>query len=144
TAYQEVVHEEFETPLSAEHLSQLRHHFFHRRRGTDLSTVPESLRTMLRGYAEAFSGPRFTNLYRRWLAAGDAVLAPSPTTIREALAAGRGHVEDVVLPHSYDHLVPLVDQRRSRAHRQRNGGQRGEQRGAQPPHIVNPVLNPVP
>jgi hypothetical protein len=143
-AYETVIQEEFQQPLSAAHLSQLRHHFFHRRRGTDLSTVPESLRTTLSGYADAFGGPRFTNLYRRWLAAGDAVLMPGPMTIQEALASGRGHVEDVVLPHSYDHLVPLVDQRRSRGHRQRNGGQRGEQRGAQPAHSVNPLLNPGP
>jgi hypothetical protein len=103
-AYQTVIHEEFQQPLSAAHLTQLRHHFFHRRRGTDLNTVPESLGTMLRGYVEAFGGPRFTNLYRRWLAAGDAVLTPGPMTIQEALASGRGHVEDVVLSHSYDHL----------------------------------------
>ena len=35
-------------PRRQQHLSELRHHFFHRRRGTDLSTVPESLRTTLR------------------------------------------------------------------------------------------------
>jgi hypothetical protein len=143
-AYQAVVHEELKTPLSAEQLSQLRHHFFHRRRGTDLNAVPESLRTTLRRYAEAFSGPRFTHLYRRWLTAGDAVLTPNPVTIQEALALGRGHVENVLLPYSYHHLVPLVDQRRSRGYRPRSGGQRGEQRGAQPAHSVNPLLNPCP
>jgi hypothetical protein len=143
-AYQTVIHEEFEQPLPAAHLTQLRHHFFHRRRGTDLSTLPDSLRTTLRGYAEAFGGQRFTNLYRRWLTAGDAVLTPAPTTIPEALASGRGHVEDVVLQHSYDHLIPLVDRRRWRGQRQPSDGRRGEQRGAQPAHSVNPLLNPGP
>jgi hypothetical protein len=143
-AYQTVIKEEFQQPLSAAHLSQLRHHFFHRRRGTDLTAVPESLRTTLRGYAEAFSGPRFANLYRRWLAAGDGVLTSGSAAISEALASGRGHVQEVVLPHAYDHLLPLVDQRRSRGHRQPTNGHRGEQRGAQPAHSVNPLLNPGP
>jgi hypothetical protein len=146
-AYQTVIQEELQQPLSAAHLSELRHHFFHRRRGTDLRSVPEPLRTTLRRYAKAFSGPRFTNLYRRWLAADDAVLKPGPTSSREALASGRGQVEDVVLPHSYDHLVPLVNQRRltgSTGDRQRRDRRKEEQRGAQPAHSVNPLLNPVP
>jgi hypothetical protein len=143
-AYDTVVQEEFQQPLSAERLSELRHHFFHRRRATDLSTVPESLGSRLRGYAEAFSGPRFTSLYRRWLAAGDTALTPGSMTIPEALASGRGHVECVVLPHSYDHLLPLVDKRGSSGPPQRRSGRRGAQRGAQTAHTVNPLLNPGP
>jgi hypothetical protein len=140
TAYQTVTSEELEHPLSAEHLRELRHYFFHRRRGTDLSGLPEPLRGTLRRYADAFSSPRFTHLYRRWLVADDAVLAPGSTTIPEALASGRGHVEYVVLPNTYDHLLPLVDPRRSNRQRRRMNAQRG----AQPAHGVNPLVNPVP
>jgi hypothetical protein len=140
TAYQAVINEEFENPLSAENVTEVRHHFFHRRRGTDLHALAEPLRAKLSRYAEAFSGPRFTHLYRRWLAAGDAVLTPGSVAISEALASGRAHVEDVVLSHSYDHLLPLVDQREWRRHRRRTSEQRGEQAA----HGVNPLLNPAP
>jgi hypothetical protein len=140
TAYQAVTQEELETPLSAHNASELRHYFFHRRRGTDFRTLPEALRAKLGGYAETFSGPRFTHLYRRWLAAGDAVLTPGSPTIPEALATGRGHVEYVVLPYSYDHLLPLVDLRHSRRRRRRMREQRGEQAS----RSVNPLLNPAP
>jgi hypothetical protein len=139
-AYQTVIHEELENPLSAERMSELRHHFFHRRRGTDVQGLPEPLRSKLATYADVFSGPRFTHLYRRWVAAGDAVLAPGSSEISEALASGRAHVEEVVLPHSYDHLRPVVDQHRPRPHRRRKSEQRGEQRS----RGVNPFLNPAP
>jgi hypothetical protein len=142
-AYQTVIEEEFQQPLSADQLSQLRHHFFHRRRGTDLSTVPESLRTMLRGHAKAFGGPRFTHLYRRWLTADDAVLTPPPAAIAEALRSGHGHLEYVVLPHSYDHLSPWLTNV-ARGVTASEAGQRGEQRGAHSAHTVNPLLNPGP
>jgi len=140
TTYRAVVDEEFDSPLSAENVSELRHYFFHRRRGTDIQALAEALRAKLSRYAETFSGPRFTHLYRRWLTAGDAVLTPGSPAISEALASGRGHVEDVVLLHSYDHLLPLVDQRRQVRHRRRTTEQRGEQTS----RAVNPLLNPAP
>jgi hypothetical protein len=140
TAYQAVVHEEFDSPLSAENVPELRHYFFHRRRCTDLRALPDPLRAKLNRYAEAFSGPRFTHLYRRWLAAGDAVLTPGSAAISEALASGRGHVEDVVLPHSYDHLLPLVERRRAR----RQMGGRKNRGGDRRSRDVNPLLNPAP
>jgi hypothetical protein len=118
-AYQAVVHEEFESPLSAENVSELQHYFFHRRRGTDFNALPEALGGKLSRYAKAFSGPRFTHLYRRWLTVGEAVLSPGSATIPDALTAGRGRVEYIVLSHSYDHLLPLVDQRRSKHSRPR-------------------------
>jgi hypothetical protein len=55
--------------------------------------------------------PRFDALYSRWLRQGDAVFeGPSSSIIAEALGDGRGRVEALVLPHSYRHLSPLVDQ----------------------------------
>ena len=61
-----------------------------------------------------FAGPRFTYLYRRWLTENDAALVPLSPSIPEALASGRARVQSVVLPHSYDHLSPLLTHRRSR------------------------------
>jgi hypothetical protein len=139
-AYQAVVHDELEDPLSEGNVSELRHYFFHRRRGTDFNALPDVLRAKLSRYAEAFSGPRFTHLYRRWLLAGDAVLAAQSATILDALTSRRGHVEQVVLEHSYDHLLPLVAQRRSDRSRPRLRDKRGDT----PSHSVNPLLNPAP
>jgi hypothetical protein len=64
-AYEMVVHEEFESPLGADATRELQHYFFHRRRGTDLATLPDALRERLTRYSEVYGGPRFTHLYRR-------------------------------------------------------------------------------
>ncbi|MBI4484891.1 MAG: hypothetical protein HY655_02665, partial [Acidobacteria bacterium] len=56
-------------------LANLKRYFFHRRRGTDPTTVPESLRAFLERCAQVFAGPRFALLYRRWLTDGDAALS---------------------------------------------------------------------
>jgi hypothetical protein len=42
-AYQTVVHEELESRLDADTIRELQHYFFHRRRGTDLTAIPENL-----------------------------------------------------------------------------------------------------
>ncbi len=79
TDYATVVHEELESPLQADTLYDLKRYFFHRRRGTDLSTIPEQLRAFLDRCAQVFTGPRFALLYRRWLTEDDAALtAVSP------------------------------------------------------------------
>ncbi len=49
TAYQTVVHEEFENPLSAETLAELRHHFFHRRRSACARRAASSKAQSIRG-----------------------------------------------------------------------------------------------
>jgi hypothetical protein len=139
-AYQTVVHEEFESPLQSDTINDLKRHFFHRRRGTDLNAIPEVLRPFLIRSANVFSGPRFTHLYRRWLTDQDAALKPISPTIREALAGGSGGVECVLLPHTYDHLSPLVSRRRTR----RRGLRKSEEKGDETPHNINPSLNPVP
>jgi hypothetical protein len=138
--YQTVAYEELESPLQAETIRELQHHFFHRRRGTDLNAIPEGLRAILRRYAEAFGGPRFTHLYRRWLTDEDGALVPISPVIPEALASGRAQIECVVLPHTYDHLSPLVNRRRAR----RRGRQQGEEKGDETLRSINPFLNPVP
>ena len=139
-AYQTVVHEELESLLQADTIYDLKRYFFHRRRGTDLNAIPEALRAFLCRCAQEFAGPRFSYLYRRWLTESDAALVPMSPVIHEALALGRAQVECVVLPHTYQHLSPLVSRRRTR----RNRLETWEERGDESPHSINPSLNPVP
>lgn len=130
--YETVVHEELESPLHADTIYDLKRYFFHRRRRTDPNAIPEALRAFLDRCAQAFAGPRFALLYRRWLTDGDDALSGATLMITEALASGRAHVECVVLPHTYQHLSPLVSRRRSRRRGVEEGEQRGEQTSPQP------------
>jgi hypothetical protein len=139
-SYEGVVHEELESPLLEQSINDLQRYFFHRRRGTDLNAIPPGLAAFLRRCAEAFAGPRFNHLYRRWLVNEDVAFKPVPPAIQEALASGRGRAECVVLPHTYEHLSPLVSRRRAR----RRSRHTWEEKGDETPHGVNPSLNPVP
>lgn len=139
-AYQTVVDEELKNPLNGENISELKRYFFHRRRGTDLEAIPEVLRAFLRRCTEVYGGPRFAHLYRRWLTEQDAAFTPLSPVIQEVIASGRGRVEYVLLPHSYEHLSPLVTCRRVR-HRRRP---RGDEGGDETPRSLNPSVNPAP
>jgi hypothetical protein len=107
-SYGGVVHEELLSPLLEQTINDLQRYFFHRRRGTDLNAIPAGLAAFLRRCAEAFAGPRFNHLYRRWLVNEDAAFKPVSPVIQEALASGRGRTECVVFPHTYEHLFPLL------------------------------------
>jgi hypothetical protein len=139
-AYQTVVSDELQNPLTAEAVYDLKRYFFHRRRGTDLAAIPEALRAFLRHCAEVFDGPRFTHLYRRWLTEQDSAFTPVSPVIQDAIAAGRGRVEFVLLSHSYDHLSPLVTARRV----PRRKHPTGDEKGDEAPRTVNPSVNPAP
>ena len=119
--YRAVVHEELEMPLKADTIYDLKRYFFHRRRGTDLNAIPEELRAFLVRAGQVFAAPRFRHLYKRWLIEEEAVFTPVSPAIPEALGAGRARIECVVLPHTYDHLSPLVARRdlRCRSPRQK-------------------------
>lgn len=57
----------------------------------------------------AFQAARYPVLYRAWLHDGERALAvASSRTISDALDAGVGRIEPLILPHSYGHLSPLV------------------------------------
>jgi hypothetical protein len=139
-SYQGVVHEELESPLQEQTINDLKHYFFHRRRGTDLNAIPAGLRDLLNRRAQVFADPRFNHLYRRWLVNADAAFKPVPPMIQQALASCRARVECVVLPHTYEHLSPLVSRRRAR----RRNRHKWEENGDETPHGINPSLNPVP
>jgi hypothetical protein len=75
-AQEPVVHEELGSRLHADTIRELQHYFFHRRWGTDLTTIPENLRAIITRYADVYGGPRLTHLYKRWLADKHAALTP--------------------------------------------------------------------
>jgi hypothetical protein len=116
--YDRAVHDELESRLDPQTLNDLRWYFFHCRRRTDWSEYKgpggDVVKARFARCAKAFAGPRFTRLYRRWLAEDDAVLTPVPTVVSEAFASGRAALDLRVLPHAYDHLSPLVSRRRSK------------------------------
>lgn len=136
-AYQTVIREELETPLQPATIRELKWYFEHRRAAVD--QAPHSLtRALLDRGLQVFSGPRFSLLYRRWLKHGDVVLdSLSSPLIAEALPAGTGDVQNVVLPHSYRHLAPLVDDAPSSPRRVEKALRRGNKEGNRPPHALN-------
>ena len=87
-----------------------------------------------------FGTPRFTQMYRRWLKQGDAVFeGPSSLAIAEALNAGSGTVECVVLTHVYRHLSPWWLRLRKML---RRGLRRGNAGGTHVRTPSTPSLNP--
>jgi hypothetical protein len=139
-AYQTAVYEELENRLHADTIRELQHYFFHRRRDTELTTLPESLRAILTRYAAVYGGPRFTHLYRRWLTDEQAALTPVSPAIQASLAAGHAAVECVILSHAYEHLSPLVGRQHFRRRRDTAHAEEGDEAS----HSIKPSLNPVP
>jgi hypothetical protein len=131
--YEGAVHEELESQLDPDTVNDLRWYFFHCRRRTDWSEYKsDTLKTRFVRCAKAFAGPRFTRLYRRWLAEGDAALMSVPAAVSEAFASGRAALDLRLLPHTYEHLSPLVSRRRSRRRGVEKGEERGEETSPQP------------
>jgi hypothetical protein len=147
-AYQAVVREEWESPLHPRTVEELTW-FFERWREMNGRVQPGSDERLERA-AQAFERPRFYRLYGRWLRGGDQTLVDlTSTTISDALAAGRGRVESLILPHRYDHLSPLVnmvgspsrdDRPEATSSLLRRGALRADTGGA--PHLHLP-LNPA-
>lgn len=94
------------------------------------------------GY-KVFATARFTEMYQRWRRYGDAVFeGVSSPAIAEAIEAGRGTVECLVLTHAYRHLSPLVAEVPSTPTRVSGGVRRGPTRGTTRPHALNPGPQP--
>lgn len=139
--FQTVIHDEFESPLHAHTVEELRWYFEQVRAVPRPESRPSDER-FLRA-ADAFERPRFYPLYKRWLKEGDGALEDvSSTVIGDALAAGVGRVECLVLPYRYDHLSPLVNRVGSTATGAEKGAEKCDQRGehtpAPPPHRLGP------
>jgi hypothetical protein len=106
--FQTVIHDELESPLHAHTVEELKW-YFEQLRTTPNPRFRPSDERFVRA-ADAFERPRFYPLYRRWLKEGDGALEEvSSMLIGDALAAGVGRVECLVLPYCYDHLSPLVN-----------------------------------
>jgi hypothetical protein len=98
--------EELETPLQPATIRELKRSFDRRRAAGD-----RGLRGVSEGLPDAgahpFAGPRFAHLYRRWLKHGDgAIEAVSLAARGEALAAGTGRKECLILPTRIDTFHP--------------------------------------
>jgi hypothetical protein len=138
--YQQAVREELESPLLATTINDLRWYFFHRRRGTDVGAMSGPLHDRFIQCANAFAGPRFALLYRCWLRDEDAPFTALSSRVTEAFVSSRANLECMVLPHTYEHLSPLVNHRRRR--RQHDTADAKE--GARALRSLNPPLNPAP
>ena len=135
------MYEELENRLDAQTVNDLQWFFFHTRRKTDwreyTGAGSDVVKQRFAHCARAFRGPRFAQLYRRWLTQEQAALTPVPLVVSEAFISGRARLECIVLPHDYDHLSPLVSRHPSR--RPRVTADAGE--GDETPHGINRSLN---
>ena len=142
-AYQQVVHEELESPLHPATIGELQDYFDLRRQAARGQPVHSLRQGFLRKGHEVFGAPRFTALYRRWLKHGHGVFeALASPAMAEALNHGRGRVESVVLPHRYRHLAPLVADTPARPELVDTGLRRGPRGGPQRSHTLNPRPQP--
>jgi hypothetical protein len=108
--YQAVIRDELESPIHAGTIHELQRYFEQRRQAAH-TTARQRVQWASNTGPMFLQTARFDALYSRWLRQGDAVFeGPSSPIIAEALSNGHGRVESVVLPHSYRHLSPLVDQ----------------------------------
>lgn len=144
SACQSVIRDELESPLHPATAGELRWFFEHRRQ----SEAGEPLHPMTRGFLnvgyKAFGTPRFTELYQRWRRYGDMVFEGiSSPTIAEAMEAGRGTVECLVLTHAYRHLSPLVAEAPSTPARVGEGLRREPSLPKRGPHALNPRAQPL-
>jgi hypothetical protein len=142
--YQRAVHEELESRLDEQTINQLTWYFFHVRRRTDWSTYPAgsgAIKARFAKCAQAFTGPRFTRLYRCWLTADKAALAPVPLAIAEALATGRASLECVVSPQDYASFSPLVHGERGHRHHRMAEDKEGDEEGEDASRGINGSLN---
>jgi hypothetical protein len=140
---QAVIHDELESPLHPATIGELQWFFEHRRQ----SEAGEPLHPMTKGFLNVgyklFGTPRFTEMYQRWRRYGDAVFEGiSSPAIAEAMEAGRGTVECLVLTHAYRHLSPLVAEAPPTPARVGEGLRREPHPGKMRPHVLNPRPQP--
>lgn len=110
-AYQQVLREEWETPLQPHTIDELLW-YFERRRSVPADRYPFPPDARFERAASTFREARFDRLYRRWLRGGAAALSDAASrAISSALASGSGGVECLTLNHAYEHLSPVISSR---------------------------------
>jgi hypothetical protein len=142
SACQAVILDELESPLHPATIGELQWFFENRRQ-----SEAEPLHPMTKGFLnvgyKVFGTPRFTEMYHRWRRYGDMVFEGiSSATIAEAMEAGRGTVECLVLTHAYRHLSPLVAEAPSTPERVGEGLRREPSLTKRRPHVLNPRPQP--
>ena len=142
-AYQTVVHEELESSLHADTIYDLKRYFFHRRRGTDLNAIPEALRAFLERCATGVRGAAFLVPLQAMADRAGRGAGSAPTRDRRGTRSGHGQVECVVLPHTYQHLSPLVSRRRARRKRLQKWDERGDETPTTSTRPSTRFLNPL-
>lgn len=128
TGLQAVIHDEWESPLHPRTVEELRWYFEQRRAAPNPSVLLSDDRSLRA--TDAFARPRFLTLYERWLKHGDRALEDaSSTVLSDALAAGHGRVECLVLPHRYEHLSPVLASAPSSAPGAEKGAEKPDEGG---------------
>jgi hypothetical protein len=96
------------SPLREAVLTELRW-YFERFANAPTEACPAADRARFERCRQAFSGDRYSVLYRRWKQDGERVLATaSSPVVGKAIEAGAGKIEPLVLPHAYSHLAPMA------------------------------------
>ena len=135
---QRILHEELDSPLHARSLDELGW-YFEQCRGAGVRGRPLPTDDRFQHARHAFDGPRFQRLYHQWLRGGREVLEhASSTVLSDALDAGVGRIESVVLPHRYDHLAPVLDRLGSSTERAEKGAEKSHMEGEQTPARPQP------
>ena len=133
-AYVRAVNKELTDKFNPKHLDRLRWYFERRRTGVpDVKSDDWSEFSRAR---RAFGASRFELLYRRWLTEGESALqiVASPA-VGDAITAGRGTIDSLILPYSFQHLSLLVTDRV----RPVMGAEDGEMGASSPrPHSARP------
>jgi hypothetical protein len=117
-AYQTMVREELESPLTDEDVQGLWRLFLCRREGAAERPGWSAWPGVAAAGYTLFTQPRFSALYRHWMEVRDAAFMPLMSRAAvDAIAAGRGRVDYLTLARDYDHLVPLSDEQCETARR---------------------------
>lgn len=125
--YDETFREELANPLPP-HVNELRWYFKQRQMASTSSAAIEDQERYFED-KYAYGASRYQVLYQRWLKEGEAALeVVSSPLLANAIAGGTGRLECAVLPFSYRHLSPLVDQ----AHPTSSGAEEVDEGSARP------------
>jgi hypothetical protein len=106
-AYRDAARDHLAIAVAPSSVEEMRWFFHERRRLAQTPSERPDRRFM--DAAKAFSGPRYSALYRAWQAGGDpALLQAESTMLPDAVSRERGRLDCVVLSRQYLHLSALV------------------------------------
>jgi hypothetical protein len=143
SACQAVIRDELERPLHPATIGELQSFFEHRRQSENGEPLHAMTRRFVNVGYKVFGESRFTEMYHRWRKYGAVVFeGVSSPAIAEAMEAGRGTVECLVLTHAYRHLSPVVADTPSALACVGEGLRREPHLQKMRPHVLNPHPQP--